>query len=58
MDEQEKDYRIAPEIIEQTLTTSDINEVFTNRFDELDEQMRKLEIRMQTLLNLWNQQNA
>jgi hypothetical protein len=58
MDEQRQDYRIDPEIIEQTLTTSDIDEAFTNRFDELDERMRGLEIRLQTLLNLWNQQNA
>lgn len=58
MDDQEQDYRIDPEIIEQTLTTSDIDEAFTNRFDELDERMRGLEIRLQTLLNLWSQQNA
>jgi hypothetical protein len=58
MDEQEIDYKINPEIIEQTLTTSDLDESLANRFDELDERMRKLEIKLQTLLNLWSNQNA
>jgi predicted transcriptional regulator len=55
MDEQEIDYTIAPEISSKSLTTSDIDESLLNRFDELEERMRILEIRYQTLLNLWSQ---
>lgn len=58
MDEQEIDYKINPEIIEQTLTTSDLDKSLANRFDELDERMRGLEIKLQTLLNLWIQDHA